>query len=289
MRKHVVIWSVVAVVLAGAVVVTVARRAQAPANALESAPEAAVAEALAALEMDPAAWQRSTQAALRAAAVYVEQGRVRTAEGYYVLAVQYQREQNLSGAEALYKRAIALAPDWSRPYDGLGNLLGRHSIGRMQEAKEALRKAIALAPDWSRPHNSLAVILRIEGKYAQAEAEALTALRLAPQDIGAHNNYANLLVTLDRYEEAKEHYRVAIQLEPKHPKPYYNLACLFALQGRNDEALANLQEAIKREPLLRRNAADDEDLDPLHDDPRFARMVMGEETGATHRIDANDS
>lgn len=277
MRKHLIIWSVTLAIVACAAAIVVSRQSlmsQAQ-NARDA--ETLVADALRRLADDAAAWQRDTQFAVRAAATEVERGVVRSAEGYFVLAVQYQREENVSGAEALYKRAIALRPDWSWPYAGLGALLGRHTFGRTEEAKTMLRKAIQLDPQWARPHNMLAVVLRLEGRLDEAEEEALAALRLDPDDIAAHNNYANLLVATGNFEDAETHYRQASELDPQHPKPYYNLACLYSLEGRKDEAIANLQEALKRATVLRADAATDPDLAPIRDLPEFRRLVYGED------------
>src|SRR5690606_8405023 len=141
--------------------------------------------------------------------VYAENGVVNTAESAYLLARQYEREQNFQGAEGCFKKSIALAPDWSWPYAGLGSLLVRHSFGRGEEAKEALAKAIALEPEWGPPYGILAVLLRAEGRVEAALAPAELALKYMPNDISPLNNYANLLLDLKRYDEAEEYFRQA--------------------------------------------------------------------------------
>lgn len=121
------------------------------------------------------------------------------------------------------------------------------------------------------------MVLRLENHLDEAEKEALTALKLEPDDIAAHNNYANLLMAQGKYAEAEQHYRKAIELNPDHPKPYYNLACLCSLLGRKEEALTSLREALKRAPILRADAANDPDFQPLRKDPEFRRLVYGVE------------
>jgi tetratricopeptide (TPR) repeat protein len=49
----------------------------------------------------------------------------------------------------------------------------------------------------------------------------------------------------------------------------YNLACAEARAGRHDDALAHLARAVVLEPRFARNAADDDDLVSIRDDPRF--------------------
>jgi Flp pilus assembly protein TadD len=235
-----------------------------------------VAAAIALLEADPAAYLPETQTAVRDAAAAAAAGGVDTAEGWYVLALQYRREQNLESAEALYKRAIALRPDWSWPWTGLGVLLAQHSYGREDEAKEALHAAMALDPEDGRPCNMLAVILRMEGDYEGAEEMARRAIALNPDDIAMHNNYANLMILLGRDDEAEKHYAIATELNPDHPKPWYNLACLRSLQGRHDEAVAFLEQAVALAPVLKGEVLHDPDLAALQDHPGFQRLVFGE-------------
>ena len=191
--------------------------------------------AISLLETDPNALRNQTQRAIRAAAVLAESGVVSSAKSAYLLGRQYKREQDFHTAEGLFKKAIALEPEWSWPYASLGNLLGRHSFGRTEEAMEALRKCVKLDPTWGRPYGIMAVILRAEGHPEEALVQAEMALKYMPGDISPLNNYANLLVDLDRFDEAEMYYHRAIKSFPDHPKPYYNLACLQALLNRREE------------------------------------------------------
>ncbi len=259
--------------MAAAAIVVGARQAVAPAKASEEL----IAEAIHLLAGDPSAWAPRTRSSIRAAAVLVERGEIRTAEGYYVLALQYMREHNATGAEALFKRAIAVRPDWSWPYVGLGTLLGGYMMGRTQGAIAALRKAAELDPQWSRPHDSLAIILRLDGRLEEAEQEAVKALELDPGNVATNTNYANLLVAMNRFDEAEQYYVKAITLDPGHSKPYYNLACLYSLRGATADAVKNLEEAIKRAGSLRVEARIDPDFDPIRENPAFRRLVYVEE------------
>jgi len=278
MKTHVVIWTIVGVALLSAGAVAYFRYLQAEAPPLDVTPEEQIEFALALLVEDPLAIEPETQNAVRAAAVLTEGGWVRAPEANYVLALQYQRESNVPFAEALYKRAIAEAPDWSWPYAGLGTLLSRNTWGREQEAREALEIAIELDPYWAKPRNSLAVLLRAMGYLEEAAVHAEFALELEPDDISVQNNYANLLVAQGRLEAAEPHYLHAIALNPEHPKPYYNLACLYSLMaGRTEEALDALEQAILRAGALRAEAAVDPDLQNIRYEPRFQELVFGQD------------
>ncbi len=274
MKSHLLLWSFTLFVVILASIIYISRNSIAHAPVLADDPDALVARAIELLEDDVNILQRETQALIREAAVYVERGTVSSAQGAYLLALQYKREQNFQGAEALFKRAIALDPDWSWPYADLGNLLGRHSFQRTEEAKEVLQRSVELDPTWGRPHNILAVILRAEGHLEEALVEYEKALTYMPDDISPLNNYANLLVDLERFDEAETYFRKAIDSFPEHPKPYYNLACLYSLEGRTDEALKYLREAFQRSDLLRREAESDADFAPLQDNPAFQALIQ---------------
>jgi len=275
MRQHRIAWTLALGALSCALAIAAVRQFRDGTE--EAAFTAQVQDALARVAADPSLLQRETCAAVRAVAVTAERQGGKTAESSYVLALQYEQEHNLKGAEAYYRRAIALRPTWWRPYASLGSLLGRHSFGRAEEAERLLRVAIDLDPDAPSPHDSLAVLLRIQGDLAGAEQEARAALARDPDDLAANNNFANLLVELGRLDEAEQYYRTAIVLASDHPKPYYNLACVCAMQGRADEAIDYLREAVRRADILRREAAGDPDFERIRHDPRFRVLIWPEE------------
>ncbi len=273
MKHHLVLWRIALIVVLIASLVYVSRQTTARGPGGLESPEVVTDRALALLHADVNALREDTQEAIRIAAVYAGSGMNNTAEGAYLLGCQFEREQNYHSAEGCFKKAIALAPEWSWPYASLGNLLGRYSFDRVEEAKATLQKAITLDPEWGRPYGILAIILRAEGKYEEALVQSELALRYMPGDISPLNNYANLLVDLKRYDEAEVYFHRAIESFPGHPKPYYNLACLYALIGRTDEALANLTEAFKLSDALRLEAMNDGDFAALREDPRFDALV----------------
>lgn len=287
MRHHLLLWRIALIVVLIAALVYVSRQTTARGPGGLDSPETVTERALDLLESDTNALREDTQEAIRVAAVYAASGMSNSAQAAYLLGRQYEREQNFQSAEGYFKKAIALAPEWNWPYASLGDLLGRHSFGRAEEAKATLQKAIALDPSWGRPYGIMAVILRSEGKFDEALVQAELALNYMPDDISPLNNYANLLVDLNRYDEAEDYFRRAIESFPEHPKPYYNLACLYAIIGRTDDALANLTEAFQRSDALRLEALSDGDFASLREDPRFITLVhrgkppeSGTESGA---------
>ena len=275
MKSHLLLWGVALVVALLAATIYLSRNSNAYVPPHEKDPDGLVADTLALLKEDVYILQHATRAAIRRVAVDVEQGTVSSAQGAYLLGIQYMREQNFQGAEAHFKRAIALDPAWSWPYADLGSLLGRHSFKRTEEAMEVLRKCIALDPEWGRPHSIMAIILRAQGRFEEARVEAEIALKYMPDQLASLNNYANILMDLGRDDEAETYLRRAIANYPEQAKPYYNLACLFSIEGRIQEALENLKKAFQRSDSLRlrHEALNDPDFASIRDNPGFLALM----------------
>ncbi len=157
-------------------------------------------------------------------------------------------------AEAAYRRAMDLDPTDAYPHDVLGNLL-HHRLGRCEEAEAVYRKAMELDPRDAYPHRGLGDLLQYRlGRYEEAEAAYRKALELDPMDANSHNGLGNLLQhRLGRYEEAEAAYRKAIELDPKYARPYGGLGNLLQFHsGRYEEAEAAYRKAIELDPKYAR-------------------------------------
>ena len=126
------------------------------------------------------------------------------------------------------------------------------SLGRLAEAEASYRRAIDVKPDYSDAHNHLGTTLLDLGRKDEAEACYREALRLRPDYGDAHNNFGNLLRETKRLTEAEEHYRQALRLippsQPKVTLTLRNLAGVLNDQERHNEAEAACRAALEREP-----------------------------------------
>jgi tetratricopeptide (TPR) repeat protein len=112
----------------------------------------------------------------------------------------HRRAGMLDEALALYRQAVAAAPDASTPRIHLGEYL--HSLGRVEEARATWR-AIAAGPNrTARNLRTLADILADFDDRAEAVTLLEEARQLDPTDIGLALQQADLLVRLSRYPEA---------------------------------------------------------------------------------------
>jgi tetratricopeptide (TPR) repeat protein len=109
-----------------------------------------------------------------------------------------------AAAEAAYRRAIELAPDYADPYLNLGAMLC--DSGRCAEAVELYRAAVQRAPAEALLHFNLAVALEDLARNDEALASYEACLRLAPKLADAHYNAARLHELSGHRSQAIRHY-----------------------------------------------------------------------------------
>jgi tetratricopeptide (TPR) repeat protein len=99
-------------------------------------------------------------------------------------------------------------------------------------------------------------------------------LELVPEDVRARILLANKLA--DSKQDADESIRqlqTAVALRPGDPNTLYNSACTYGVLGKKAEALETLKKAFAGGYSNQNWAAKDSDLDCLHDDPEFQKLV----------------
>jgi tetratricopeptide (TPR) repeat protein len=120
-----------------------------------------------------------------------------------------------------------------------------------QGAEAAYRKAIALAPDFLAAYVNLGCMLQAQGNAASAEASYRAAITQAPDEALLHFNLGTALEDLRRADEAALAYEAAIGLDPSFADAYYNLARLCEGKGHAQEAIRHLASYLR---LVRQSA-----------------------------------
>jgi protein O-mannosyl-transferase len=110
------------------------------------------------------------------------------------------------------------------------------------------RDTLAKNRDCWLAHCNLGVILRNQGKLAEAEEHYRTALRYRPYFDVVLDNLGALLIDTGRAEEAIEYLRRATASKLDDADAHNNLGIALAQRGRFDEALVHFREAIKYKP-----------------------------------------
>ena len=72
----------------------------------------------------------------------------------------------------------------------------------MEEAEASYKQAIVLKPDFAEAHSNLGITLQALGRLDEAEASYKQAIVLKPDFAEAHSNLGNTLKDLGRMEEA---------------------------------------------------------------------------------------
>ena len=94
---------------------------------------------------------------------------------------------------------------------------------RWDEGLGYFRAALALRPDSSAAYNGLGEILRSMGRVDEAIDPLEQALRLDPRNLVAHYNLAFALYSKGRLDGAIDHFRQALSIDPKSAALHNNL------------------------------------------------------------------
>jgi Flp pilus assembly protein TadD len=150
-------------------------------------------------------------------------------------------------AEAAFREAVRLNPDFAEAHANLGNALNQQR-GRSEEAEAAFREALRLKSGLPTAHKNLGVVLNQQGRHEEAEAELRKALNLKPDFAEAHSNLGIALHRQGRPEEAEVELREALRLKPDYPEAHNNLGFALSCQGRHKEAETACREALRLKP-----------------------------------------
>lgn len=196
------------------------------------------------------------------------------------LAIQIHRRDHLAEAELLYRKVLAVTPDYADAnhflgvllhqagkseaalelihtsiqlnpgepnyYNNLGNVLVE--MGRLDEATDAYEKVIVLAPHHANAHNNLGALSKARGKFAEAAAAYQRAIELNPNHVDAHNNMGKLLSTVGKTKEAVAWYCKAITLMPHHPDARRLLGIAYYTLGQTEKAVEVYRQWLDEEP-----------------------------------------
>ncbi len=197
----------------------------------------------------------------------------------------FYAQKKYEEAALLAQRAIERKPDC----EGSWNILGRayFASGRHEEAAALTERAIEANGDDYNTYIPYYQALERLGRKKEAEhvRERMSKvlrqqLELVPEDVRARILLAaNLAYFKQDADESIRHLQTAVALRPGDPNTLYNAACTYGVLGKKAEALETLKKAFAAGYSNRNWAAKDPDLDCLHDDPEFQKLV-GRSEGA---------
>ena len=102
------------------------------------------------------------------------------------------------------------------------------------------RKAVAINPGFSQPYNQLGYSYRFLGKFEEAEEAFVRYIELIPGQPNPYDSYAELLMKMGRFEDSIASYEKALSIEPTFIASYIGIANNFIFMGRAEDARATL-------------------------------------------------
>lgn len=185
-------------------------------------------------------------------------------------------------AQALehFSRAVRLAPApalSAAAWSGVGraHLLAEN----FPEAEAAFRRAFSLAPNFGPAFAGLAEAVGYQGHHYEAEHAGKRALELGVDDARLHLALAHAYLGQERLDEAETEFRAALAFDQQAPEPHFGLATLAKFRGDFAAAEGTYREVLTRLPdfpgydqlaNLKTFSAGDEDLTWL--ERRFAEL-----------------
>ena len=162
------------------------------------------------------------------------------------LAVEMHQKRQLEGAETLYRRILAAAPEQPDALHFLGMV--RHQRGHSDEGIALIEHAARLVPGFAGFHNNLGNIHVSRGDLNAATSAYERAAALAPDSADLHNNLGALYRAENRFGDARGQYQRAIALDPQHLNAHNNLGLLHAAKGDIQGAIQYYCKALELMP-----------------------------------------
>jgi serine/threonine protein kinase len=191
----------------------------------------------------------------------------------------------LSYAQKKYEDAALLANraiERKQDCEGAWNILGRayFASGRHEDDAALAQQAIEASGDDYNTYLPYINALERLGRRKEAAhfRERLTTvlqqqLERVPEDVRARILLASNLADAGLEDECVRHLQTAVALRPNDSNILYNAACTYGVLKRKADALETLKKALAAGYGNLPWMAQDPDLDCLHDEPEFRRLV----------------
>jgi len=224
-------------------------------------------------EQSPAWIERGLAACDRAMALAPDLPEVMVARARLFYAQKKYDESALMAQRAIERK---------RDCDGSWNILGRALLSTGKYADGAKLAEAALDANGDDYNTYIPYGLCLERLGRKKEAEEMRRrmnvvlrqqLELVPEDVRARILLATNLAAFGEADESIRHLQTAVALRPNDGNTLYNAACCYGVLGRKADALETLKRAIAAGYGNLNWASRDSDLDCLHDNPEFCKLV----------------
>jgi tetratricopeptide (TPR) repeat protein len=119
--------------------------------------------------------------------------------------------------------------------------------GKRKQAEAAYRKACEVDPEWYEAHEALGNLLFSSKRYMEAVEAFKQAIKAEPRYATGFYNIAFAYRKARKYPQAAEYYRKYIQRKQDDPDAYYGLAATYEAMGKDREAMENYLKYAEKE------------------------------------------
>ncbi len=180
-----------------------------------------------------------------------------SAEAYAYFLRGRQMIHNVSPASyeavvEMFERAIEIDPTYAPAYAGLAEMHCRYfewadgGPTARAAAERASLKALELAPQLAESHVARAQVLKVFGRYDEAQKGFEEAIRINPNSFAAHHQYARMCFQSGKFEESVALFRRAAEIRLEDFQCSLLLAQSLRVLGRHDEAREARRDGIRR-------------------------------------------
>jgi serine/threonine protein kinase/Tfp pilus assembly protein PilF len=199
----------------------------------------------------------------------------------------FYAQKKFDEAELMARRAI----ERKRDCDGSWNILGRALIsqGKYEDGAALTEQAMEANGDDYNTYIPYGICLENLGRLGEGLAlrgrmnvVLRKQLETVPEDVRARILIASNLANAGDADEAIRHLQTAVALRPNDGNTLYNAACTYGCLKMKAEALDTLKRALAAGYGNLNWASRDPDLNCLHDDAEFRKLVgLGDSAGAS--------
>jgi len=173
-------------------------------------------------------------------------------ERLLILANDAGTSGNAKSQREYLEKMVTLYPNDERAHFTLGGFF----FGQQEysNAIEQYKKAIAIAPDYSPVYNILGYAYRQVENYPEAEKAFKKYTELIPNHPNPLDSYAELLMKMGKFDESITYYQKALNADPNFVASRSGVATNYMYKGMPDNAeaeLAKLAEMARNDGELR--------------------------------------
>lgn len=155
-------------------------------------------------------------------------------------------QKKYAEADKFYEQALSKNPRDAQALSGVVSLLTDQK--QLDRAAQRIQQQIDKAPDDGAPYVLLGRTEMLRRNFDAAEKAFAKALELRPTDVGVLQALATAEKARGELDAAVASYQRAIKLQPKNAEPYLLLASLKERQGQWQEAQTLYQKALEIKP-----------------------------------------